>query len=86
MVDLALPVEQTAEIIGRAARKSGFFYVKNHGVSEDLLARQFACSREYFDLPLAKKLKLKTNDANRCMQILHLEQSCNTSSNWSAEG
>ena len=39
VVDLALPVEQTAEIIGRAARKSGFFYVKNHGVSEDLLLK-----------------------------------------------
>lgn len=65
VVDLALPIEESAQVVGRAARSSGFFYVKNHGVSEELLARQFSSSEAFFDLPTEQKLKLKTNEANR---------------------
>ena len=68
VVDLSVAVEQAAESIGRAARKSGFFYVKNHGISEDLLARQFVSSKAFFDQPLDQRLKLKINDALRFVQ------------------
>jgi isopenicillin N synthase-like dioxygenase len=39
---------RTAEQIGAACRESGFFYVVNHGISDDLCARLEALSREFF--------------------------------------
>ena len=79
VVDLGVPVEQAAESIGRAARNSGFFYVKNHGISEDLLTRQFASSRAFFELPLDQKLALKINDGLRFVQKLLLQSRVITS-------
>lgn len=50
--------DSVAAAIHRACRETGFFYVVNHGVSADLIARQFACSRAFFALPLEEKLKI----------------------------
>ncbi|KAF2299100.1 hypothetical protein GH714_030631 [Hevea brasiliensis] len=36
----------------------GFFYLVNHGVEEELLARVFEESRKFFSLPLAAKMNL----------------------------
>lgn len=41
--------------IHRAARDTGFFYVKNHGVSKDLVDAQLDCARKFFALPQEAK-------------------------------
>ena len=44
--------------IHKAARETGFFYVKNHGVSGDAVAAAFAATRRYFAQPLDTKLQM----------------------------
>ena len=50
-------LEQVVAALREAAMSSGFFYVKNHGVSAELIAQQFALTAEIFALPLSSKLK-----------------------------
>lgn len=40
-----------------AAQHVGFFYVKNYGISQEEVDRQFALGREFYDLPLDEKLQ-----------------------------
>jgi isopenicillin N synthase-like dioxygenase len=44
--------------IHKACRDTGFFYVKNHGVAQTLMAEQLAQARRFFALPLEDKMKL----------------------------
>jgi isopenicillin N synthase-like dioxygenase len=44
--------------IHKACRDTGFFYVENHGVPEELLSGQLAQARRFFALPLEEKMKL----------------------------
>lgn len=44
-----------ARQIRAAAMSAGFFYVRNHGVPPDLVARQFDTARRLMDLPLARR-------------------------------
>ena len=44
--------------IHKACRETGFFYVKNHGVAESLIAAELEMTRRYFDLPLDVKMEL----------------------------
>ncbi|MES0881927.1 isopenicillin N synthase family dioxygenase [Roseibium sp. SCP14] len=41
-------LEAVAEDIGHAAREIGFFYVKNHGIDDELIKRTFAAARDLF--------------------------------------
>lgn len=43
----------------------GFFYVVNHGISEQFMDQVFAQSRRLFSLPLSEKMKLLRNKKNR---------------------
>lgn len=38
-------------------QRQGFFYVKNFGISDEVVDRQFELARLFFDLPLDEKLK-----------------------------
>lgn len=49
---------KTAGQIALACRKSGFFYVTGHGVSEDLQSRLEDLSRDFFSLPADAKLSI----------------------------
>ena len=42
-----------------AAETVGFFYVRNHGIPQDLIARTEAVARRFFALPLEEKQKVK---------------------------
>ena len=44
--------------VGAACRNVGFFYVVNHGVEQELIAKTFGQSRDFFALPTADKRKL----------------------------
>ena len=47
-----------AEKIGAACRNIGFFYLKNHGISEALVARTFAEAERFFSQPMEAKLAI----------------------------
>lgn len=42
--------EAVADEIARACREVGFFYLRNHGVDQDLIERTFAEARQFFAL------------------------------------
>ncbi|MEM8729030.1 MAG: 2-oxoglutarate and iron-dependent oxygenase domain-containing protein [Pseudomonadota bacterium] len=43
--------------LGEAARTSGFFYIINHGISQDLIDAVFAASKDFHDRPRSYKMK-----------------------------
>jgi isopenicillin N synthase-like dioxygenase len=53
--------------VGAACRDVGFFYVVNHDVDKELIAKAFAQSRNFFALPVAdkRKLAIETVGGNR---------------------
>eukprot|EP00976_Prorocentrum_cordatum_P029733 605542-Prorocentrum_minimum.AAC.1 len=50
--------QQTGDELDRACREVGFFYVKNHGISEGLNVRVRELSRQWFDLPAEVKAQI----------------------------
>ena len=49
IVDMSLPLDQVGKQIHRACTSTGFFYLANHGVSEDLCHSVLWQAREMFD-------------------------------------
>ncbi|CAF1035011.1 unnamed protein product [Didymodactylos carnosus] len=47
---------EIAEQIGSACRNVGFFYIKNHGISSDLISRVYEQARRFFSLPIEEKM------------------------------
>lgn len=47
-----------AQEIHKACRDVGFFYIKGHGVSEELLTNLYNVSKAFFNLPIEEKLKI----------------------------
>ena len=54
-----------AEALMSAATDVGFFYLRNHGVSEDLREQAMAASRRFFELPDDVKQKIAVNGDQR---------------------
>jgi isopenicillin N synthase-like dioxygenase len=44
---------------------SGFFYVVDHGVSQEFMDEVFFQSKKFFDLPMKEKMKVLRNEKNR---------------------
>ena len=57
LVDGSEP-QGVARKIGDVCEQVGFFYVKNHGVPEDLVERMYSATRQFFDLPVEVKQRL----------------------------
>lgn len=49
---------QTASVLGKACRDTGFFYITGHGVAPETMARMFEASRVFFALPPEQKTAL----------------------------
>lgn len=49
---------RVAGTIGRACEEIGFFYLRNHGVPEALVAQTFAEAKRFFDLPEDRKREI----------------------------
>jgi isopenicillin N synthase-like dioxygenase len=45
------PIDALAKQLDQACRETGFFYVSNHGVSENVLNAVFGATRRYFAMP-----------------------------------
>mmetsp|Transcript_1969 Transcript_1969/g.4439 ORF Transcript_1969/g.4439 Transcript_1969/m.4439 type:complete len:340 (+) Transcript_1969:91-1110(+) len=58
VVDLAGDRATAVSTLDAALRRYGFFYVSNHGITNDLSAQQFQCAADTFALPLADKLAM----------------------------
>ncbi|SAK79701.1 2-oxoglutarate-dependent ethylene/succinate-forming enzyme [Caballeronia hypogeia] len=51
--------------VHKASRDTGFFYISNHRVPEEVTVGQLALAREFFALPIEEKLKINvTNSAS----------------------
>ena len=48
--------------IGKACRNVGFFYLKNHGIPEELFQQVFFQAKRFFSMPLEEKMKLQKTD------------------------
>ncbi|MDA0662317.1 MAG: hypothetical protein O3B08_05725 [Proteobacteria bacterium] len=55
---------QLAEAIRLACEATGFFYIRNHGVPDELIHNAFAQSRRFHALPLAEKQKIPQDAHN----------------------
>ena len=51
--------------IREACERVGFFYVRNHGVRDELLAAVYGAAREFFALPAEEKLRVDITKSNR---------------------
>ncbi|KAL0890206.1 hypothetical protein Bca101_014189 [Brassica carinata] len=57
VVDISSPDKiTTSQLIRRACVEHGFFYVKNHGIPEELIEGVFRESKRFFNLPLEDKM------------------------------
>ena len=56
---------ETAKAIREACKHIGFFYVKNHGVPEQLIKSIFANSAKFFSLPREEKREIRMENAGR---------------------
>lgn len=52
-------------MIFQACLDCGFFYVINHGISQELMDEVFGMSKRFFELPLNEKMKLLRNEKHR---------------------
>ncbi|CDO72227.1 hypothetical protein BN946_scf184970.g79 [Trametes cinnabarina] len=60
--DIDSPDPDVRHTLGQAVRDAcinvGFFYVKNHGIAEDTVNQALSASKDFFSLPLEKKMEL----------------------------
>ncbi|KAJ4907534.1 2-oxoglutarate (2OG) and Fe(II)-dependent oxygenase superfamily protein [Raphanus sativus] len=71
-IDLAnSDLRQLAVSLKQACLDCGFFYVINHGISEELKDEVFKQSKKLFALPLEEKMKLLRNEKYRGYAPLH---------------
>ncbi|XP_057969134.1 2-oxoglutarate-Fe(II) type oxidoreductase hxnY isoform X2 [Malania oleifera] len=65
-VDLSCPdIHKSVSLLKRACLDSGFFYIINHGISQEFMDEVFSQSREFFSLPINEKMKLLRNEKHR---------------------
>ncbi|MED6147132.1 hypothetical protein PIB30_041236 [Stylosanthes scabra] len=65
-VDLSNPdINQSVNLLKQACLDSGFFYVVNHGISQEFMDEVFAQSKKFFSLPHKEKMKLIRNEKHR---------------------
>ena len=57
--------DRVARAIHDAATRVGFFYLANHGISEDLASQAFAASESFFALPEEQKSTIAIDTTQR---------------------
>jgi isopenicillin N synthase-like dioxygenase len=60
--------ELIQEII-KASQEYGFFQLRNHGVSEELMKDVLVVAKEFFDLPVEEKERFYSEDPNQTCRI-----------------
>ena len=59
------PIDPVAEQFKAACSRTGFFYVANHGVPQEVIDSVFDAARRYFALPMQERLKDKIDERFR---------------------
>lgn len=54
--------KSVAQEVGKAFREVGFCYALNHGISEELQAELLRVMKQFFELPLEEKMKVRSGD------------------------
>ncbi|KAN0036458.1 hypothetical protein ACTFIV_001753 [Dictyostelium citrinum] len=57
--------KQISKEINKACKEHGFFYIKNHGVQQELIDQLQSVMKKFFSLPLETKMKWKMGLTNR---------------------
>jgi isopenicillin N synthase-like dioxygenase len=55
-------LQSTAQALGEASEGLGFYFVKHHGVKEDLIDRMFEQTARFHSMPLEAKLTVQVTD------------------------
>ncbi|EIT75475.1 isopenicillin N [Aspergillus oryzae 100-8] len=70
IIDLA-PIDGTlderkalASRIKTASENTGFFYIRNHGIPEELIQNSLSQAKTFFDQPLSEKMKIDSSASN----------------------
>ncbi|GAA0151920.1 oxidoreductase [Lithospermum erythrorhizon] len=58
-------IHHSVSLLKQACLDSGFFYLVNHGISQELMDEVFAQSKRFFNLPMEEKMKLLRNEKHR---------------------
>lgn len=58
-------LHKNVALLKKACLDSGFFYVVNHGISQEFMDEVFAQSKRFFKLPIKEKMKILRNEKNR---------------------
>lgn len=61
-------IHQIAKELGLACREVGFFYVKNHGISTELISSTFEMAEKFFSLSLEDKLQYSMERHSKCFR------------------
>ncbi|KAF9662575.1 hypothetical protein SADUNF_Sadunf18G0068500 [Salix dunnii] len=65
-IDLSNPdTQHSVSLLKQACLDCGFFYVTNHGISQEFMEEVFSQSRKFFELPLSEKMKVLRNEKHR---------------------
>ncbi|MBA0699970.1 hypothetical protein Goari_001561 [Gossypium aridum] len=65
-IDLSNPdIHQSVSLLKQACLDCGFFYVINHGISQEFMDEVFGQSKRFFELPLNEKMKVLRNEKHR---------------------
>ncbi|KAF8388913.1 hypothetical protein HHK36_025594 [Tetracentron sinense] len=65
-IDLSSPdIQNSVSLLKQACLDAGFFYVVNHGISQEFMDEVFAQSKLFFDLPISEKMKVLRNEKHR---------------------
>ncbi|RWR73489.1 2-oxoglutarate-FeII type oxidoreductase-like protein isoform X1 [Cinnamomum micranthum f. kanehirae] len=65
-IDLSDPdVHKSVTLLKQACLDCGFFYVVNHGISQEFMDEVFSQSKRFFDLPKEEKMKVLRNEKHR---------------------
>ena len=58
-------IEEVSKQLMSAARNTGFFYIKNHGIDQRLIDNALNASKEFFRLPAEDKSRVAVNTSQR---------------------
>jgi len=64
IVDMSLPVDDMGRVLHDACTRVGFFYLVNHGVSEDLRRRLLQEARAFFSMTIEEKERISVAHSN----------------------
>ncbi|XWS72085.1 hypothetical protein CRYUN_Cryun02cG0010300 [Craigia yunnanensis] len=65
-IDLSITdIHQSVSLLKQACLDCGFFFVVNHGISQEFMDEVFAQSKNFFHLPLNEKMKVFRNEKHR---------------------